>query len=652
MPVAVIQNTQTPPAPGARPLSGEALLRLLEASPDPMLVTEFESGHLRLVNDGFVQLSGYSRAEILGRTTLELGLWNEVTDRPAFIGALRQQRAVHDWPVVFNSRDGRRSNIRVSAAVFSADGLDYLVASIRDVTAQERERLQLAAILDNAAVGIAFTHERRFQHANLRFEAMFGWDHGAIIGQPGSAVWPSAEAYAEMGRIAAPVLSAGAPLDMSSQMARRDGSVFWARIRARAIDPTQPGSGGTIWIIEDITEERAAERALAAAKEAAEAASRAKSEFLANTSHEIRTPLNGLLGLARLALEPGLAPEVQRDYLERIQSSAQALAGLISDILDVSKIEGGQLTIDNVDFDLRELMRKVYGAYAELAHAKGLCFDLRFEQRVPSWVHGDPVRLRQIVSNFIGNALKFTESGSVDLEVSAAAGGRVRLAVRDSGIGIEADAQQRIFEAFSVGDGSPSRRYGGTGLGLNLCRQLAELMGGEVGVSSVVGEGSLFWAELPLPLARLPGSPSVRSADPAAQLHGARVLLVEDNPVNALVAEATLRQWGAEVDKASNGSEALAAVERTERSADRYDAVLMDLHMPGMSGLEVTQALRQRHGSAGLPIIALSADVLVSVREEALAQGMNDFLAKPIDPERLVEVLAKWVKLARAGRLG
>ena len=627
-------------------------MRLFEASPDPITVTDFDSGRLLLVNDGFVRLTGFTREELAGRLAVDLGLWGDNADRLRYVEALRTQGTVHDWAAVFCSRDGRAINLRISAAVVHEGGQALLVASMRDVTAQELERLQLSAILDNAMVGIAFTRDRLFQHVNPRFEAMFGWAHGAIIGQPGSVVWPSAEAYAEMGRTASPVLAAGEPLDMSSLMCRRDGSVFWARIRARALDPNQPGIGGTIWIVEDITEDREAELALAVAKEAAEAASRAKSEFLANTSHEIRTPLNGLLGLARLALAPGLDAQVQHDYLERIESTAHALAGLISDILDVSKIEAGQLTIEAVDFDLHVLVRNVHDAYAELAAAKVLEFELSIAPGVPALVRGDAVRVRQIAGHFIGNALKFTNSGRVGVEVANGAKGRVRIAVRDTGCGIEPAEQARMFEPFSVGDGSPSRRHGGTGLGLAICRQLAELMGGEVGVSSQPGRGSLFWAELPLPLARLPRSNGGRSADPAAQLHGARVLLVEDNPVNALVAEATLQQWGAEVERAAGGTEALSAVEQAERRGERYDVVLMDLHMPGMSGIDTARELRQRFGRNGLPIVALTADVLVSVRETALAHGMNDFLAKPIEPVRLVEVLAKWVKLARAGRLG
>jgi PAS domain S-box-containing protein len=611
-------------------LSSVAMLtRLFEASPDPITVTDFDSGRLLMVNDGFVRLTGFARDELVGRLAVDVGLWGHGEERRRYIEALSSQGTVNDWAAEFRSRDGRAINLRISATVVREGAHTLLVASMRDVTAQDIERLQMAAILDNAMVGIAFTRERQFQHVNPRFEAMFGWAHGEIIGRPGSAVWPSAEAYAEMGRIAAPVLAGGEPLDMSSQMCRRDGSLFWARIRARAVDPNRPGSGGTIWIVEDITQEREAQLALAAAKEAAESASRTKSEFLANTSHEIRTPLNGLLGLARLALAPGLDPVVQRDYLERIQSSAQALAGVISDILDVSKIEAGQLSIEAVDFDLHALMHKAHGAYAELAAEKGLQFDIGIAAGVPAWVRADAVRLRQIVSSFISNALKFTARGRVSLELACASGDRVRIVVRDTGSGIEPATQD-----------------------LAVCRRLAELMGGKVGASSEAGRGSLLWAELPLPLARLPSGFNGRSADPAAQLYGARVLLVEDNAVNALVAEATLQQWGAEVERVVGGADALAAVDQAERRGERYDVVLMDLHMPGMSGIDTTRALRARSGGAGLPIVALTADVLVSVRATALAQGMNDFLAKPIEPARLVEVLARWVKLGRAGRLG
>jgi PAS domain S-box-containing protein len=631
------------------PDSEAVLARLFEVSPEPVTVTELESGCLLSVNPAFAELTGYAVDELVGRRAVDLGLWLDPKVRERYIQRLRAEGRVDDFASIFVSKQGRKLPLQISATLFHQNGTDYLVAVMRDVAARDRRRLQYEAILDNAVVGIVFTRDRVFQHANPRFEEIFGWPVGGIAGQPGRAVWPSDEAYAEIGRRAGPLLAACEVFEGEFEMARRDGSVFWASVRARAVDPQQPATGGSIWIIDDITERRRVEQALAAAKEQAEAASRAKSEFLANTSHEIRTPLNGLLGLVRLALAPGVKASRQRQYLERIQDSAQALAGIISDILDLSKIEAGRLSMEEVVFDFHALLGMVRDSYTELARAKGLQFRLAIDDGVPRWVSGDPVRVRQILGNYASNALKFTEQGRIEVTVVALPEGRVRIEVSDSGPGVAEGLMARLFQPFSQADSSTTRQYGGTGLGLNICRQLAELMHGSVGVDSEAGIGSRFWAELPLPAAAPPVAAGAERPANGRELRGARILLAEDNVVNTLVAEAMLKQWGAQVVVAVNGAEAL---KRVERDHGRFDAVLMDLQMPVMGGIDATIAIRQRYGALQLPIVALTADVLVSERESALRHGMNDFLSKPIDPERLLEVLTKWVRRSRAARAG
>lgn len=621
--------------------------RLFEVSPDPITVVELASGKMLMLNAPFLAMTGYAADELRGRDGAEMGLWAEPAERDRYFELLRSERSVRDLAAVLRRRDGSPVAVSISASVFEHDGRDYVLAFVRDISEPESRRLAYEAILANAVVGIAFTRERHFLHANPRFEEIFGWPAGALVGQSGRVVWASEDAYAAIGRAAAPLLSTGAAFEGEFEMARRDGSVFWASLRARAIDPAHPG-GGAIWIVDDVSERRRTEQALAAAKEQAEAASRAKSEFLANTSHEIRTPLNGLLGLVRLAQEPGVGAARLREYLERIDDSAQALAGLISDILDLSKIEAGQLTLEQVDFELPALLGTMRAAYAELASAKGLGFGLDIGPGVPTWVRGDPVRLRQILANYMSNALKFTARGTIDVAVRLLPDRRLRFEVRDTGPGVAADLQPRLFHPFSQADASTTRRYGGTGLGLSICRQLAMLMGGGVGMESRAGAGSVFWADLPL-YETLPRQPVAERRAAADALRGARILLVEDNAVNTLVAEATLEQWGAEVVLAANGAEAVAAVGASVDAAP-FDAVLMDLQMPVMSGIDATIAIRERHGPMNLPIVALTADVMVSDRDRAIRHGMNDFLSKPIDPDRLVAVLAQWVRRARAAR--
>ena len=614
----------------------EALLsRVFEASVDSIMVASVSSGRIELVNQRFSDLIGIPAADAVDRTTIELGMWSNNSDREQFVAQLRQGGQVRDYPVRMRRSNGEVRSVHVSASVFQHDGEAHSVSIVRDVTQIERDRLEQAAILDNASVGIAFTRNRRFELANARFEEMFGWPRGLIHGQPGDVVWPSAADYDEIGHLAGPSLARGDAVEFERQVRRRDGSLFWCFLRGRAVDSLNPADGGTIWIAEDITQRRAADAALAAAKEAAEAASRAKSMFLANTSHEIRTPLNGVLGLARLALEPGVDPEVRCDYLRRIYDSAETLSAIITDILDLSKIEAGKLTLETTVFDLHALLNSVFTGYRDVARAKGLGFDLAIAGTVTRHVAGDPVRVRQILSNFVSNAIKFTTHGQVVIDVRRSGDGLVRFTVSDTGIGIDAATRMRLFSPFTQADASTTRRFGGTGLGLSICRQLAELMGGRVGLDSEAGAGSTFHVDLPLAAATTPVVASETGLDAESDLTGLRMLVVEDNPVNMLIVDTLLKSWGVVVEQATDGSQAIAAVDR----AGGFAAVLMDVHMPIMSGHEATRELRKRYAKEDLPIVALTAAALASEQAQSLALGMNDFVSKPFDAKRLLNVL-------------
>ncbi|MGK2897173.1 MAG: PAS domain S-box protein [Burkholderiaceae bacterium] len=623
----------------------EAMLsHLFATSPDSITLTETATGRFAIVNASFSRLTGYSRDELIGHSAIELGVWHDPQDRTRLLARLERDGKVADMPVVIATRSGAQVPTLLSAGRFVMDRRDYLVLNIRDVTDTERTRQQHTAILEHASIGIAFTRDGRFLQANPFFERMFGWDAGMLPGQPGAVVWASEADYREIGLLAGPLLSVGKPFEAERQVQRRDGSRFWCRLLAQAIDRNDPGRGGTIWIAEDVTERRRLDAALAAARDASEAASRAKSAFLANTSHEIRTPLNGLLGLARLAMQPDVPAERRQQYLAHILDSAQALAGIMSDILDVSKIEAGKLALDDAPFDLRDTLESVHHAYEPLAQAKGLPLLLALDERLPATVHGDAVRLRQILSNFITNALKFTERGHVRLEASRTDAGTLRLAVSDTGPGVDAATQARLFQRFSQGDSSTTRRFGGTGLGLSICRDLAQLMGGTVGLDSAPGQGSTFWAELPLAgTVPAPHAASTEATD-LARLAGAHVLMVEDNPVNMMIAVAMLEHWGVRVEQAADGRAAVDAVHAAARRGQPFDLVLMDVQMPVMGGHEAARELRRHYDADTLPIVALTAAALVSERAEALAAGMDDFLTKPIDATRLRQTIAGLVQ--------
>jgi PAS domain S-box-containing protein len=639
--LSIFYDTTSRVAAEAALRRSEAMLsHLFATSPDSIALTEMSSGRYTLANDSFLRLTGYSRDELLGRTSFELGIWANVADRSAIVDGVREAGRVSGRAVSLRNKAKQLVPTLVSAARFEMDGQDYIVSSVRDMSEIEQVRLEHGAIFQNASVGIVLTRERRIVQANALVERMFGWRPGQLAGQVASVVWKN---HAELSQLMElsdtqhPGADAHTPAAPAAEreMLRRDGSLFWCRVRAQRVNPSDPSQGGTIWVFEDITDERASAFKLSSALDAAEAASHAKSAFLANTSHEIRTPLNGLLGLARLAMRTGLDAERRQQYLNQIFESAQSLSAVMTDVLDLSKIEAGKITLEAVPFSLRDILHAVRSSYSALAEAKGLSLSLGIDDAVPAHVLGDPVRVRQILSNFTTNALKFTGCGSVRIAAETTLNGRLRVSVTDTGVGIASETQARLFSPFTQADTSTTRRYGGTGLGLSICRELATLMGGAVGMDSRLGVGSTFWADLPLPAVAADAPVPDTSWDVSDRLQGAHVLVVEDNPVNMMIVVAMLEQWGVQVGQVTDGSLALAAVEHAVRERLPFDMVLMDVQMPEMSGHEAARQLRQRYDAQALPIVALTAAALVSERDQALQSGMNDFLTKPIDAQQL-----------------
>jgi len=645
--------------------SKHKLKELMESVPIGITVSTLE-GQITEANNVAVEMFGYdSKVSFMAASIADR--YGNPQDRERFIKLLKE-RPVKDFEVHFKHKDGHLFWCSVSSVIHSTqtETVQY-ISAFMDITERrqmEGELYKLAQVVEQSPVSIVITNlDAEIEYVNDAFVDASGYNLKELVGQNPRILQSGKtppESYTDLWN----KLTHGDSWKGELYNRKKDGTEI---IEFAMIFPICHPDGSISQytaVKEDITEKKRFSQELdehrnhledmvvtrtsqlSQAQQQAESANQAKSAFLANMSHEIRTPMNAIIGLTHLLKNAGPTPE-QLERLNKIDTASKHLLSIINDILDISKIESGKLILEQTDFHLNAIFDNVQSLLREQADAKELTFEVDLDN-VQHWLRGDPTRLRQALLNYVSNAVKFSEKGIIYLRAKKIKENNdeilVQFEVQDTGVGIKPDRLSNLFEAFEQADSSTTRKYGGTGLGLVITSRLAHLMGGGVGAESEPGQGSTFWFTVWLKRGHgvIPNIPVPEAVDIPMELRnhyaGSRILLVEDNAINKEVAVELLSSVGMAVDTAENGCEAVEKVR-----AGSYDLVLMDIQMPVMDGLEATNLIRTTINKEELPILAMSANVFEESRQASLVVGMNDFVAKPVDPENLYSTIIKWL---------
>ncbi|HUC63711.1 MAG TPA: PAS domain S-box protein [Alphaproteobacteria bacterium] len=623
---------------------------LIRASPQG--VTMIKQRRYVVCSPSFERMLGYDPGELVGSETRVIYPSDEAYRQMGvelYAAIKRGDVFIREFQA--KKKDGSLTWLRVSGAAVEGDDPSHVIVIHEDWSEHRRaeEELRLAKDTAERALaemrtlvraspqGIAVVKDRHYAVCSPAFEQMLGYGSGELVGRLTRTIYPSDELHRQMGAELFPAVRRGEVFIKEFQAVKKTGELIWVRISAAAIDKNDPSQ--VIVVHEDWSEHRRAEEEMRRARELAEQAARAKADFLANMSHEIRTPMNAIIGMSHLALKTDLNPR-QRDYVGKIQRSSRHLLGVINDILDFSKVEAGKLSLERTELDIDKVLDNVAGLIAERAAAKGLEMVFDVAPGVPRALIGDPLRIGQILINYVSNAVKFTEHGEVAILVrvleETPKEALLRFEVRDTGIGLTEEQIGRLFQSFQQADTSTTRKFGGTGLGLAISKGLVELMGGEVGVESVYGKGSTFWFTV-----RLEKGETRRTHVLRADLQGRRALVADDNPHARQVMVEMLNAMGFVADSVASGADAVAAVAKASQAGTPYSIVLLDWRMPSMSGTEAGTRIHALELAQRPHLLMVTAYGREEVLREAEGAGFEDVLMKPVNPSFLFDTIAR-----------
>lgn len=633
--------------------ASEAFFRaLIDESPMAMII--FQDLKVEYVNPAMERLSGYSQKELLSREIWQLIHPDSLSGINSENWFLLRKNSGMNFEFRLQNKHDLEVWVDFSARLIDFFGKPAFLATATDITEKVQQGTQADENDYLHSLLLMATNDGISDYNMAKSELFLSAQWKEMLGYSESEIADTTEAWMELvheddqmvaNELLSQMKNGEVPAkDTEYRMLCKDGSYKWIQVKLSVIFDESSSPVRVIGSHSDITDRKKSEKELIAAKEAAEEAARAKSSFISSVSHEIRTPLNVIIGLSDLLLQEEGLNEVIAEYLRSIKFSSDHLLGIINDVLDFSKLEARKVNLDKTDFNLEQLVNETTKVVEYKAHEKGIPLAVRINSNVPEAFFADAGRLRQILLNLLGNAVKFTSEGHIDVYVKllerSGMNCRLRFSVSDTGIGIPEEKRQSIFDSFTQAEKNTFRKFGGTGLGLSISKRLVELQGGEIGVKSIEGIGSTFWFELPMEISEKKMEViSEKAIKGVKDLRGMKILLVEDDRMNQFVMSQFFKKWNARIDVADNGKIAIDKL-----SQEVYDLVLMDVHMPEMDGFEATRIIRDRSTKVidhQVPIIALTADVNNETRTRVREAGMNDFITKPSESDMLFQKIVE-----------